>query len=313
MKTMKTIKLILGLLIITTLLPACKRETEAPVVVEKAVMATVVVQEEVEQAAPAAAATAVVSKGGGAVDAVNIPAGRRMVIKDAEMEILVQDTDRTVNQITQMAADYGGYLISSRTWFVESYKFAELRLGVPSDDFERAMTYLRQVGIQVVRETASGQDVSAEYADLESRLKNLEATADRVRAFLKDAKTVEESLKINDTLSQLEGQIEQVKGQMQYYEGRAAFSTITVFITPQYPTPTPTLTPTPTVTPTPTEGWNPGKTVERAGKATVSVLQFTFDALIWVIFIFGPFALVAVLIFFVVRYFWRRSRKKKAA
>jgi len=236
-----------------------------------------------------------------------------MVIKDAEMEILVEDTDRAVTLITQMAADYGGYLISSRTWFTEGYKYAELRLGVPSADFENALAYLHQVGVQVLAETASGQDVSAEYADLASRLKNLEATADRVRAFLDNAKTVEESLKINDTLSKLEGEIEQVKGQMQYYEGRAAFSTITVSLSPQHPTPTPTFTPTPTVTPTPTAGWNPGKTIQKAGNASVSVLQFAFDAIVWIVFILGPFILVALAIFFIIRYFWKRSRKKKAA
>jgi len=42
----------------------------------------------------------------------------------------------------------------------------------------------------------------------------LEATAARVRAFLDQARTVEESLKINGQLSELEGQIEQVKGQL---------------------------------------------------------------------------------------------------
>jgi len=172
------------------------------------------------------------------------------------------------------------------------------------------MAYLRHVGIQVIRETASGQDVSAEYADLASRLKNLEATADRVRSFLSEAKTVEESLKINETLSDLEGQIEQVKGQMKYYEGRAAFSTITVSLTPQHPTPTPTFTPTPTVTPTPTAGWNPGKTFQRAGKVSVSMIQSTFDVIIWIILIFGPFILVAGAVFGLVRFFWRRSRKK---
>ncbi len=68
---------------------------------------------------------------------------------------------------------------------------------------------------------------------MQSRLVNLEATAARVREFLTDAKTVEESLRINATLSDLEGQIEQVKGQMKFYEDRAAFSTISVTLQPQ--------------------------------------------------------------------------------
>src|SRR3990172_5309040 len=106
--------------------------------------------------------------------------------------------------------------------------YATLPLGIPSSQFEKALIFLRSLALQVTRETATGQDVSAEYTDLQSRLTNLEATAARVRDFLKDAKTIEDSLRISQQLSELESQIEQIKGQMSFYEGRAAFSTVTV-------------------------------------------------------------------------------------
>ena len=213
-------------------------------------------------------------------------ASRQMVIKNAEMELLVGDTDAALAQVTQLAADNGGYVLNSQTWYKGNDKYASVRLAVPSAQFENAMNYLRRLGLQVLRETASGQDVSAEYVDLQSRLANLEATAARVREFLAQAKTVEESLRVNQQLSELEAQIEQVKGQMKYYEGRAAFSTIDIALTPQRATP-------PAATPA---AWNPGATFTEASDVLVSVTRTTVDLLIWLVVVLGPIVLALGLI-----------------
>jgi hypothetical protein len=220
----------------------------------------------------------------------------RMVIKDAEMELLVENTDRAIDQVTQLTADYGGYLISSQSWFDGEFKYAAIHLAVPSQAFETALTNLRHIGVKVVRETGSGQDVSSEYTDLQSRLTNLEATAARVREFLKAAQTVEESLKVNQQLSELESQIEQIKGQMKYYEGRTAYSTITANLVPQRPTPAPSPTATPTATPTPKPGWNPSNTFNNASGVLGTLFRATVDLLIWLTVVFGPFVVVLILI-----------------
>jgi hypothetical protein len=226
----------------------------------------------------------------------------RMVIKDAEMDLLVEDTDRAIDQVTQFVADYGGYLLSSQSWYDGEFKYAIIRMAVPSQSFETALTNLRHIGVKVVKETGSGQDVSAEYTDLQSRLTNLEATAARVREFLNAAQTVEESLKVNQQLSDLEAQIEQIKGQMKYYEGRSAFSTITANLIPQRPTPTPaptatvTPTPTPTATPTPRPGWNPTHTFNSASGVLGVLFRATIDLLIWLTVVFGPFVVILTLV-----------------
>lgn len=239
--------------------------------------------------------------------------GVRMVIKDAEMELLVENTDQAVDQVTQMAADYGGYLISSQSWFDGSFKYAAIRLAVPSQAFETALTSLRHIGVQVVRETGSGQDVSAEYTDLQSRLTNLEATASRVREFLDAAQTVDESLKVNQQLSDLEAQIEQIKGQMKYYEGRTAFSTITVNLTPQRPTPTPSPTATPTATPTPRPGWNPTNTFNNASGVLGTLFRAAVDLIIWLIVVMGPFAAVLLVVILVLDRVLRLRNRKRIA
>lgn len=233
----------------------------------------------------------------------------RMIIKDGFIKLLVSDSSRAIDQVTEIVTIQGGYIISSRTWYQGDFQFAEIRLGVPSAVFETTMGSLRKISIRVLDETASGQDVSAEYNDLESRLTNLEATAERVRAFLNEAKTVEESLKINETLSELEAEIEQVKGQMKFYEGRAAYSTITVQIEPQIPTPTPepTITPRPTATPVP---WRPGEDIKEAAEVSVDLMQGAISALIWVVIVLGPFIVALVAFIWLLRRFVFKPKPK---
>lgn len=216
----------------------------------------------------------------------------RMVIKNAEVRLLVEDTDNAIDRALQIIGDVDGYIISSRAWYQpgpdgKSYKYATVTIGVPVTQFEAAMRRLRAIALRVLDENASGQDVSDEYVDLQSQLGNLEATRDRIRSFLDDAKTVEESLNINNELSKIEAEIEKVKGRMNYLSNRSAFSTITVTFEPDIPPlpPTPTRTPVPTATP---KQWNPGETAQAATKSLTSIYQVFIELAIWIFIVIIP-------------------------
>jgi len=218
--------------------------------------------------------------------------GSRMVIKNAEIRLLVEETDTAIDRALQVIGDVEGYIISSRAWYQpgpdgKNYKYATVTIGVPVGQFETAMRRLRATASQVLDENASGQDVSDEYVDLQSQLGNLEATRDRIRSFLDEAKTVEESLRINQELANIEAQIEQVKGRMNYLSNRSAYSTITVTFEPEIPpvTPTPTMTPRPTSTPEP---WNPDRTFQSATKSITVIYQALIELAIWVFVVIVP-------------------------
>jgi hypothetical protein len=154
----------------------------------------------------------------------------------------------------------------------------------------------------VLDETASGEDVTDQYVDLGSQLTNLEATRERIKSFLEDAKTVDEALRINQQLSEIERQIEQIKGQMNYLDDRSAFSTITVNFEPKLPE----LISTPTPTPTPVQ-WKPGDTFTDAKKTLTSAYQGIAEFLIWFFVVLVPILLPPVLIIWGL---WRLLRRK---
>lgn len=230
----------------------------------------------------------------------------RMIIKNGEMALLVANTDRAIDQATGVAVDSGGYIVSSKTWLQDGHKYAALTMGIPSDQFEVAQRRLRALALEVQNDTASGQDVSQEYVDLQSRLTNLEATAARIREFLAKATKVADALEINRQLSEVEGQIEEVKGRMQYLKDRAAFSTIAVALNPLVPTPTPSPTPTPVA-------WQPGKTIEAAGDTLGGLLRGLVDAALWFGIVLLPFVIPVAALIAIVVYFRRRRGKGKKA
>ncbi len=330
MNARKVFSLINVLIVVSILISACSSPaaaTLAPQVVRQEA-AVQPAQPAAPQEAPAAGAASAADASASNAPAAGAPAAGavkdtsigvqaspyqqgRLIIKNGEMTLLVADTDRALDQATSVATDTGGYIVASKTWLQDGFKYAQMTMGVPVDQFEVAQRRLRGLAVQVLNDTASGQDVSAEYVDLQSRLNNQEATAARIRDFLKDAKTVEEALKVNAQLTDVENEIEQIKGRMQFLKDRSAFSTLVVTLNPQLPTPTPTLTPTPTPTPTPVY-WQPGKTVESAGNALSGLLQGLGDMLIWLGIVVLPFAIPVVIIVVVIAYFKRRKKKATA-
>lgn len=233
----------------------------------------------------------------------NVAVTTHLIIKNADMRLLVKDSDQAIDRVTQIVGDSGGYIISSRVWNQahldgKNYKYATVTIGVPVEAFERALNRLRDISIEVLDETASGEDVTDQYVDLQSQLVNLEATRERIKGFLEQAQTVDEALRINQQLSEIERQIEEIKGRINYLQDRSSYSTITVNIEPELPdyvAPTPTPTPTPIPDP-----WQPGETVTSAWGTLTKAYQGIIDLLIWFLLVFVPIFGPPVLIIWVI-------------
>lgn len=230
----------------------------------------------------------------------------RMIVKNADLRLLVEDTNTAIDRTTQIVGDAGGYIVSSRVWFQDygehSLKYASVTLGVPVDEFEKVLSRLRGLAIEVRDETASGDDVTDQYVDLQSQLTNLEATRERVKSFLDDAKTVDEALRINQELASLESQIEQIKGRMNYLTDRSAFSTVTINFEPELPDLKPVPQPEPAA-------WNPGIVLKDAVKVLTVAYQGIAEFVIWLFVVVLPILLPPAFILWVL---WKLVTKRTA-
>lgn len=152
----------------------------------------------------------------------------RMIVRTGDIAILVENIPSAILQITQYAQGMGGYVVSSNTWKEDERVFGNISIRIPAGNFDGAMAKLRDIAFEVVSESTSSQDVTEEYTDLNSKLKNLEVTEEQLVKLMDKAESVDEILNIQRELTQTRQQIEQIKGRMQYLEQTSETSLINV-------------------------------------------------------------------------------------
>lgn len=224
-----------------------------------------------------------------------------LIIYTGDISMIVAETEAAVSEIEALTARLGGRVISSSLFQSSGNAFSgQMTIRVPVEQFEAAMNEIQELAVEVRRAERDSEDVSEEYVDLQARLENLEATADRVRDFLDEADNVEEALAVNQELSRLESEIEAYKGRIQYLESRAAFSTITVNLTPDE-----------LAQPIEVGGWRLTGTARNAVEALLNALQGLARFLVWLgIFVLPLAVLILAPLALIVRYALRRRRNR---
>lgn len=160
------------------------------------------------------------------------PAFDRLVIKTADLALQVESARDAEAQVRALVNQWGGYVVKVETTGADEQMASRVTFRVPAERFDDALAGVQGLAKKLLSRTVSGDDVTEEFVDLESRLRNLEATRDRLLTFLAKAEQVEDALKVNESLSQIQGEIEQVKGRRQFLQQNAALSTISVYLSP---------------------------------------------------------------------------------
>ncbi len=235
-------------------------------------------------------------------DSPSLPAPRdpsRRIIKDAALGLEVARLDSALSLVEGIAAQAGGDILESKRLEGQGPRQAFVRLAVPVDQFELVLGRLRAIATVVLADQSSSADVGQEYVDLQSQLASLEATQARIKAFLAQAKNVEEALQVNARLQEVEGQMNTIKGRLQYIAEKSAYSTIAIDLVEQAGTPTitptPSVTPTPTATPSPTPmaAYDPAKPAREAYSVLRVLLRRLSSLVIWLGVVVLPLAALA--------------------
>jgi hypothetical protein len=103
----------------------------------------------------------------------------------------------------------------------------QLVLRLPAIHLKPVMAMLAKLGVVEAR-TLQAQDVTAEYVDLESRIKVLRDTQTQLLDLLGKAKTVEEALHVRRALDEVTMELEVALGRMRQLSDMIAYSTLTV-------------------------------------------------------------------------------------
>jgi len=232
----------------------------------------------------------------------------RIVIKNASMELVVLDPPKSMESISNLAEDFGGFVVSANMYMQKLDSGAEvprasITIRVPAERFNEALGLIRSESEQApLSARTDSQDVTKDYVDLQSRLRNLENTEAQLAEIMESAKKTEDVLAVHNQLVQVREQIEVIKGQIKYYEESAAFSAISTELIADE-----------AVQPLTIGGWQPEGVAKSAIQALINTLKFLAEAIIWIVLFLTPVLLVLYIIFVLpISFLWRTLRRRRA-
>lgn len=165
--------------------------------------------------------------GGGALPALL----DRKIIRTATLSLDVEAVSEKFEDVSNIALGAGGFVSSSTFGNRGESQTASVTIRVPADVYDETLRRLRGLG-DVREESSNANDVTEQFTDLESRLRNLQASELRYLEFLTRAADITEVLAVQDRLNATRAEIEQVQGRIQLLDNQAALGTITVHLLP---------------------------------------------------------------------------------
>lgn len=152
-------------------------------------------------------------------------AQRRIIIREVDMSLVVDEIQTAIDEIADIADEAGGWVVDSGRWALHS---GNISIRVPADALDDTVDELRGLASKVESENTSSRDVTDEYVDLGARLTNQRATQEALLGLLERATTVEAALEVQRDLSRVQEEVERLSGRIKFLEESAAFSIIRV-------------------------------------------------------------------------------------
>lgn len=238
----------------------------------------------------------------------NVPTSvDRMVIKNANLSLIVEDPASAMESIAETAERMGGFVVTAdlyqtTTQSGKEVPRASITIRVPAEKLNQALDEIKALSKEPPQsEKINSQDITAEYTDLESRLRNLKRAEEQLQEIMDRAYSTEDVLNVYQQLTQVREQIEVIEGQMKFYRESVALSAIGVELIAEE-----------AVEPLTVAGWKPVGVARDALQALINAVQFLINAAIWIVIFVLPVLLLIYGIFFLpLRALWRLIRRRR--
>jgi hypothetical protein len=226
------------------------------------------------------------------VDTPKIELGVKKMIKDGLLSFKCSDLAASKHAVDSLLAKVGGYYEEENARRDDERNTYNLKLRLPSAQFESFMTSLEGGKDELMRKEIDARDITAEYIDVEKRLANQRAHLEQYQNLRSQARTVEDMVAVQEHMEALQTEIEGKEGQMKYWNDQIAWSTIHVELYTEF-----------------VKTEDPDKEesiVDRTWNSLVSGIEKVVDLLFFLVR-FWPFVLT------ILGVWWYRRRKKKTA
>lgn len=219
----------------------------------------------------------------------------KKIIKTGNLSLKVEKAEVAAESITNIAKLNKGEVANSN--FSEStrgVKSGSITIRVPYQNFDTAFAEIKKIATQVTYETSNAQDITAEYIDLEARLKNTQAEEASFVALLSRSGKIDDILAVTKEVARTRGEIEQLQGQLRYLNSQTDMSTITAELSEDVEIASAS------------QDWRPWQVIKLSVKQLITSGQNFINGLIAFLIVVLPMLLIYVLIIWLLYYIGKK-------
>ncbi len=153
------------------------------------------------------------------------------VIKTGQIALTAKDLDATRAKIDGLLVSVGGIVDSERSTHTRNgdLRRSTLVIRVPVDRFDAAMDGLAGFG-KVRHSDSASKDVTTQVIDIDERVQTLQNSLDRLQAYQRDAKDIDDLIRFEQQITQRESELQSLKAQQDYLADQTSMSTISVYL-----------------------------------------------------------------------------------
>ncbi|MBK7306423.1 MAG: DUF4349 domain-containing protein [Chitinophagaceae bacterium] len=148
------------------------------------------------------------------------------IIKTGTLKVEIKDFKKYNNYVHSAVRQYGAYVAQEEQTLSDEKAETSITIKVPVTQFEPMMNALPADDGKVMEKKITTDDVTGEVVDTKSRLEAKKQLRLKYLEFLKQSKNMEEVLKVQGEVDDIQQQIESVAGRVSFLSHQTAFSTI---------------------------------------------------------------------------------------
>lgn len=137
------------------------------------------------------------------------------MMRKASLNLIVSEPFVVGEKIRTLAYRLGGFVESVRSQDdAGGARQTSVVIRVPADRLEEARRAVRNLGGRVRNEQEDSRDVTAQYVDLDSNLRNYRAEEAQYLEIMRRSGTIKDTLAVSERLADARGRIERTQGQL---------------------------------------------------------------------------------------------------
>ncbi|TVZ55258.1 uncharacterized protein DUF4349 [Lutibacter sp. Hel_I_33_5] len=213
----------------------------------------------------------------------------KKLIKNGYVAFETYDLAKTKETINDNVKTYKGYISSDNEHKSDDRISSTINVRIPSESFDVFLSEISKGIERFDNKNINIRDVTEQFLDIESRLKNKKKLENKYLEILQKAKTVREILDVERELGKLRQDIESTEGRLKYLSNQVSFSTLNITFYKLEANQT-----------------SFGRKIKEGFKNGFNNLKSFFIGVINI----WPFIIIGFMVFYLFRK-WRRKRKNK--